>query len=103
MKVNQNLELVLDDPATIEALKETDVVPAIKSEATTAKPYSITLNFTENEVERLARLTATNSWEEAIHENVQSLLVERVGRAVVSSPSQYSQKISGPSNNARFK
>ena len=95
MKVNQNLELVLDDPATVEALKATDVVPTIKAEAT--QPYSITLSFSQADVDRLSRLS-NGTWEDTIHETIQSLLVERVGRPTISSPSMFSQKVSAPSN-----
>ena len=95
-------ELDLNDQATIAALKSTDVVAEIKAAKRTARQNKYVINLSDAEVERLARLSATGDWHEAIDESIKAMLVERIGRATISSPSQYSQKITGPSAKVRY-
>ena len=62
--------------------------------------YKIELN--EQQVERLRRLHVSNNWQTALDEYVQDLVNIKVGSALISSPSQYSERISAPSPTANY-
>ena len=95
-------ELDLNDPQTVEMLKASDVVAPARAKKRTPRPNTFSMHFSDEQVERLSRLTNSGNWQDALTECIEALLVERVGRAVISSPSQYSQKITGPSAKVRY-
>ena len=102
IKTNSNLEIDLADDATVEALKTADVIETMKADYNTPKTHTFSINFTEEQVQRLSRLSATGDWKEALNETIESLFLSRIGRSTISSPSQYSAKVTGPSSTARF-
>lgn len=102
MKTTKDLEIDLNDQQTLNELKAADVMPVIKQEKAARKTHKVTLEFTDYDVERLTRLSASSNWKLALKEYIDALINDKVGRPTISNPSQYSQKISGPSINARF-
>ena len=102
IKTKRDGSIDLEDPATIEQLRSAEAVDTVNGTDVVDKPHHFTMSFTDAEAARLSRLSATGDWRSAIEETIQSLFHERVGRSVISSPSQYSAKITGPSSSAKF-
>ena len=103
MKVTQDLKLVLDDQQTVDELKEADVMPVIREEKRTPKPHTFTMHLTDAQVERLSRLNSQGDWHAAVTDCIESLMDDRIGKATISRPSQFSQRVTGPSNGANFR
>ena len=61
-----------------------------------------TYDVTEEQIERLQRLHASGDWEIALAEYINDLLDVKVGKSTVTNASQFTQKVTGPSNAARF-
>lgn len=99
---NSNMELDLEDPATIEAIRSAEVVNTVDGGAPEVKKHHFSISFSDQQIAKLCRLNPNGDWKLALEEHIDSLLHEKIGRSIISGPSQYGQKISGPSNSARF-
>ena len=102
IKTKRDGSIDLEDPATIEELRSAEAVDTVNGSDVVDRPHHFSMSFTEEQVQRLSRLSASGDWKEAITETIESLYHERIGRSTISSPSQFTAKITGPSANARF-
>ena len=65
--------------------------------------YEYKLTLSEEQVERLKRLHVSGNWQAALDEYVSSLIDVKVGKSTITNASQFTQKVTGPSNAARFR
>ena len=89
-------ELNLNDQATIDAIKLSDVMPKIKEEAKTiSKTHTFSRRFTDEEVGRLARLSSNGNWEDGLSTLIDDTISSKVGRATIRGAS-YANKVTKP-------
>ena len=90
-------ELNLNDGGTIEALKLTDVMPTIIAEKQPQGTITFTRKFTQEEIDRLSRLSPEGDWQLGINAFIDDTLATRVGRPVIRGAS-YHGTVTAPSN-----
>ena len=98
-----NTEINLNDQGTLDALKLTDVMASVKEDLT-PKPqatHTFTRKFTQDEVDRMSRLSPDGDWKLGINSFINETLATRVGRAVIKGAS-FHGTVTGPSKGGNY-
>lgn len=96
-----NTEINLNDKDTLEVLKLTDVMPVIKDELKPQATHTFTRKFTQDEVDRMSRLSPDGDWKLGINSFINETLATRVGRAVIKGAS-FHGTVTGPSKGGNY-
>ena len=96
-------EINLNDQGTLEALKLTDVMASVKEDLSPKPQATQTYSrkFTQEEVDRMSRLSPTGDWKTGINTFIDETLACRVGRPVIRGAS-YHGTVTGPSKGVNF-
>ena len=97
------IEINLNDEGTLEALKLTDVMADVKEDLT-PKPqptHTYSRKFTQDEVDRMSRLSPDNDWKKGINNFIDETLACRIGRPVIKGAS-YHNTVTGPSKGGNY-
>ena len=94
-------EINLNDKGTLDALKLTDVMPIIKDELKPQATHTYSRKFTQDEVDRMSRLSPSGDWKKGINTFIDETLACRVGRPVIKGAS-YHGTVTGPSTGGNY-